>query len=187
MVVDELTGRDGQRTEIRDATPHGAADGGAGRKLRGVADGLVIRENVVGEGQEAAVQDAAAGGGKVVGILVGPPVGDRQVRDGHRGAGADVEDPAVIVAADRHQAGPRADDRHVLAIGGKAEDSVIVCPPSSVESMVMVFDVSELPFTWVMAYRSEPKLPSSLLLVTDQALSRARPSSASSLGLAGRR
>src|SRR5262249_37521265 len=78
----------------------------AGR--RADADGLVVGQDHAVEGQGAAgIQDAAP-------IADRPTVRDRQVVDGDRLTRNDVKHPALVVAADGQQVGPRAIDRQVV-------------------------------------------------------------------------
>ena len=85
----KLAVADGEGPRVEDAAAEGVHDDARARE----ADGLVVRQDGMGEGQGAGVQDAAARPN-------GPPVGDGQIVDAHRRAAADLEDPAGVVAAD---------------------------------------------------------------------------------------
>src|SRR5262249_10463232 len=107
-VIHEPAVRDGEGggRHIEDAP---AANKGARH-----AEGLIVGQYVVGEGQGAPrVQDATA-------PTIAPDhltIGDRQPCDGDRRPAADAEDPALVVAAYGQQIGVRALDVHATANG----------------------------------------------------------------------
>src|SRR5262249_16803760 len=76
------------------------------------AEGFIVRQDVVGNGQVGAgVEDGATPGRRTD----HPAVGDRQAGDGGRPPGADVKEPAGVVAAEGQLIGARALDVQVLA------------------------------------------------------------------------
>src|SRR5262249_22285257 len=86
------------------------ADGAGLNRGPGHAEGLIVGQHVVGEGQGAAgVQDAAASR-----AADNSTVGDRQPGDGDRHPAADTEDPALEVAADGQAVGAGAVDRQAV-------------------------------------------------------------------------
>src|SRR5262249_23865550 len=100
LVCGEGTVGDGQRggPEVRDGTAEGAADPPR-RAGAGIADGLVVGQDNVGERQAAEIQDPAPGTGEDGRAASGQAVGNRQAGDGDGHAGADIEDPAGTTAA----------------------------------------------------------------------------------------
>src|SRR5262249_39820482 len=101
VVADDAAGDGEHRPRVvENAAAMSVAAGPARPGL--AANGPVVGHDDVGEGQVAEVQDAAARAGDAGRIRVGLAVGDRQPFDGHRGAGADVEDPAGVMATDSY-------------------------------------------------------------------------------------
>jgi hypothetical protein len=74
-------------------------------------------QEIVGERQGAEVQDRATRAGQNGRAAVGQAVGHRQPGDGHGRAGADVEDPAGVVAADSQLIGTQPLDVQALGDG----------------------------------------------------------------------
>src|SRR5262249_2953570 len=118
QVAEEGTAGDGQlsRTDVGEAAAPGAPDldehGDAG-----IADDLIVGQDVVGERQVAQIQDRAAVTGEDGRAAIGEAVGHRHPGDGDGQAGADVEDPAGVVAADGQLVRARSFDVQVLGDG----------------------------------------------------------------------
>jgi hypothetical protein len=103
LVVDEGSVVDGEGPRVEDAAAQGVHVGGRARE----ADDLVVGYDGTGERQGAGVQDAAA-------PQKGVPAGQGQVVDAHLRAGADLEDPAGVVAADGQAVSAGAVDAQVV-------------------------------------------------------------------------